>query len=968
MSARTVTRTDPSMLQRHASLDEGSAGSAGRRGERSNDAGRTLIVPCAPTKANMALLLVVTTAFALFSSCGASASDREDERQTIVGSEEDEADEENEADEEQQSREADAREEEVVVVTGSRLKDPMAAAASLILTREDFKRRGLSSVEDVIRSLSQNYSDVNAAGLDNDDLGQSTVNLRGLGSASTLVLVNGRRWVQSSTFGDGTANLNSIPFGAIERVEMLPEGASAIYGADAQAGVVNFILRKHFVGGETRLRRDVGANEGDALDIEQMFGYGWMTGDMLATLGYRKDDPVDARKAGFTTMDFRSRGGEDHRLTQFGQPAVVSHGFLEEGIYPVPVLTLGSLPAGNDGTQGIDGFLSPDHQIPFDLAGVNGGTAESEGFTGYVRADQRLRDGLVTAYGELQYSVDDSETKGIPLFELMAVPYTNPYNDLQPDPIFEILASYAFDFETEAGWMQPLSNTAGHRNLTAAVGVSAELPFREWTMDLSSSYGKEKSYFGYARVNLELLEQRMAGIDVDGSPLPREQIINPFGDGSAQNQEAVAGLIKKSVRAPENSSAADQISYLASFDGELFDLPAGPVLLVLGGEFRTETLDYSTNDIGPDLFIVLQPERDVVSWFTEWGVPFVSEYNAITGIHSLALQLAVRHDQYSFSGPFDGPRMAYSERTFDSMSPKFSLTWYPVADLNFRISWSESFVPPINRDLFTAEDGPYYFIGVEDPQNPEIGLQFPESYFIANPDLKPETSENLSIGFNWQPDNALEGLEVGATYFVVDIRDRIQGGFFAVTRPHSLFDIQGAVERAPDGSISRLNLIAINTSEVESRSIDASISYDFEALWGSFTVGLEGTYTQSLRQIDLPGDDPIRLEATLDGPDRIRNRSYLNYSRNSLYLNLETFYSSSYANTLSETQDRVNGYRTFNLTATYQFPDSGWEVQAGSRNLFNADFPFIDTPDLPWDPFRVDTRGRVVFLEVVKSY
>ena len=159
------------------------------------------------------------------------------------------------AQEQEGDEDDDALKIKSVTVTGSRLRDTLSGAPMFVLTREDIKQRGFGSFEDVIRALPQNFSTVNAgAARDNsinslDAMGQSMVNLRGFGVSSTLVLVNGRRWPQASSFGNGAANINGLPFSAIERVEVLTDGASAIYGADAQAGVVNFIMRDDYEGG-----------------------------------------------------------------------------------------------------------------------------------------------------------------------------------------------------------------------------------------------------------------------------------------------------------------------------------------------------------------------------------------------------------------------------------------------------------------------------------------------------------------------------------------------------------------------------------------------------------------------------------------------------------------------------------------------------------------------------------------------
>ena len=255
-----------------------------------------------------------------------------------------------------------------MTVTGSRLRTGISGSPMVVITREQIRRRGFSTVEDVVRSLTQNFSTINASvGLDNslgsvDFQGQSAINLRGFGERSTLVLVNGRRWVQASAFGDGEVNINGIPFSAIERVEVLTSGASAIYGSDARAGVVNFILRKDFAGGgncgPVRYGRPPRRFPACRTERGRILGKGRAS----LQLSFTESDSVDPRKAGFVSLDFRSLGGSDRRYQpgsrdHSGQPAVVAYATSyvsgSGAVFLIPVLPLGALPAGNDGTSGV---------------------------------------------------------------------------------------------------------------------------------------------------------------------------------------------------------------------------------------------------------------------------------------------------------------------------------------------------------------------------------------------------------------------------------------------------------------------------------------------------------------------------------------------------------------------------------------------------------------------------------------
>ena len=870
-------------------------------------------------------------------------------------------------------------EPEEIVVTGTRLREVISGVPIVVVTRQDMLLQGLGSVEDLVRSLPQNFSDINAAAtLDNsmnsvDAIGQSGVDLRNLGEGSTLVLVNGRRWVQSSTFGNGAVNLNGIPFNAIERVEVLTDGASAIYGADAQAGVINFILRDDFSGAETSLRQDIGANEGDILKIEQTAGVSWDGGTLLASLGYERKDPTDRRKAGLTTADLRSRGGTDGRSTFFTQPGVVGYGFPGSYFAAIP---LGALPAGDDGTQGVADRLSPANVVPLDLPALpgelNGGTAVSDSLTGYLSAKQQFRDGKLTVFGELAYAKSESETTGMPLGGVYTVPATNPYNDLPPRPPFVVNVGYIFLAETTAGLMPPRSNEGGQTNLTLTAGVRAALPFADWEAELSVSHAEEDAYFGFVAGNTDLLRQRLAGVDANGNPLPQEQVINPFGDGSAQSPAAVAGIIElvtDAGPASANTNTSVQRDYLASASGRFFDLPGGTSQLAVGGEVRIETLDYSSDQSRGTLFVVTEPERTAKSVFAEWSLPLISERNAMPGLRELSLKVALRYDDYAFEGPFDGIDAPWREQNFSNTSPKLDAVWRPLDGFKVRASWGESFVPPQTSRLFGQDSGPFNFIRLIDPENPEVGLQFPDAYFTGNPDLVPEVSRNVSAGFDWTPGGFLDGLELQVTLTDIDITDRIGSiTSIAFSTPEQLFDLPGVVERGPDGAITRLNLKPLNIASRQSRSVDVAASYAFANVAGAFKVGVEGTYTDHLLEVTLPGADPTYQHGTAAGPERLKAKAFVDLKRQALGLRLQANYSAGYENTSSRAQVMVDSYTTVDLTGSYAFGDSGWRLNAGARNLLNADFPFYDGFGTPWDPRRVDVRGRIVHLQVTKAY
>ena len=871
-------------------------------------------------------------------------------------------------------------------VTGSRLRDTLGGAPVFVLTREEINLRGLGSVEDVIRSLPQNFSEVNAgAARDNsinsvDAMGQSMVNLRGFGEQSTLVLVNGRRWPQASSFGNGAVNINGLPFSAIERVEVLTDGASAIYGADAQAGVVNFILRDDYQGGETMLRYDMAANEGDVRRIEQNLSTNWEGGRATLSLSYSENEAIDNYKAGYTTSDYSSRGGSDNRLQPggifyYGQPGVVGYG-IPLGFYNILIAPLGALPQGDDGTSGVFSKLSPANLVPWDSAamGTSENTSHSERTSGHLTVTQEFLEGSLELFGEFTFDFSDSWAHRGAERYLGAVPSTNPYNDIPPHPFFQTVVAYSFAAEYAAGLMDPVSNDSDQNNRRVTLGLRAELPFRDWIADFSASRGKEESWYLYYNIDSDLLAERIAGVDSAGNPLPIEQVINPFGNGTAQSPAAAESLVKPliGIDGPANANwnFSRQDDYNLTTDGSLFKLPGGDVRIALGIENRTETLDYSADQSRSTIFSVTDPEREIFSYFGEVGIPLIGESNRMAGVHSLGMKMALRSDEYSFSGPFGGPGSPYTEKKFDRVSPKVELAWFPVSELKVRASWGESFVPPQSSRLFGVENGPFNWLALVDPENPQLGLQFPNAYFTGNPDLDPEISETLAVGFDWAPGGMLDGLTVKITWFDTEFADKFGSGFsLAFDNPELFFQIPNAVIRDAQGNIARVNLFTVNLAQRFSEYLDASVRYQFDTdQWGEFTVGADATFNAKLQDFAAPGADPNNLHGTPAGPERWKGYGYINWAQGNATLNLTGNYSSSYAGSRFSPQERVENYLTYDLTGSYEFGDSGWKVYAGARNITNKAFPFFDGFSAPWDPRRVDPKGRIVHLEIRKTY
>jgi iron complex outermembrane receptor protein len=845
---------------------------------------------------------------------------------------------------------------EEITVTGSRLHLGRAAIASplTVITQQQIETMGLHTVEDVIASLPEIYSGINAATTLNNALtptgaqGQSAADLRGLGPENTLILVDGRRRAVSATFAD-LVNVNTIPMGSVERIEVMTDGASAVYGSDAVAGVINFILKKNFEGTQTRLRQELGHNGGDSISLDQTVGEGWSSGDFTFSGRYARSNPVNSRRAGYTTSDYSNIGGDDWRVPGIGQPGVVPG--------------LGALSPGDNGTHGIAGQLSPANvvapldpaQYPFDVL------AQTTSLSFDLNGEQSVAS-WARVYADVNFTANTSDSQqGAPRVEAI-VPTTNAYNNLG----FPVEVGYIFGQEVQSGLLPSPEQISDQKALEAVLGIEMSLP-RNWKLDISASHSREDDYLDVRELDYALLAARLSGVDGQGNPVPANQQLNLFGNGTAQSPAALAGLVHGDIPGFSGDDYATTDSVLLTAEGALLSVPGGRVRTVAGAEFRRE----SVNVYEPQypIFLTPHPSRTIKAVFEEMNVPLIGQQQHIPGIYSLNLYGAGRWEQYAFSGPFDGPQAPDSEVRFGHVSPKAGLSWYPFASLKLRATFSESFRAPSFSDLFGAPASLGVVEPVVDPKNPQLGMQFPAFSELPNPRVGPETARNYTAGLDWQPAAGPHGLAVTLNYNRIDILNRITNTDEFLYNPDVFFNLPGAVTRGPGGQITQVAFLPINLGLRHSQSLDARADYSIAMRFGRLTFGFSGTYTIELEDVALPGSAPQILADTENGPEKFKVHGWVGWTTGDWGINLRSNFSSRYINTNEDSflgPQSVAPYKTLDLTGFYNAP-AGFSINLGVRNLTNAAYPFYNDPYLPWDLRRVDLRGRIFYLEVASK-
>ena len=741
---------------------------------------------------------------------------------------------------------------EAVVVTGTRLQVPNQTSPVVVITREAIDARGFSTAEDIVRSLPQNFSTMNSARsvtqpVGSDGLpvgsvaqGEAAVNLRALGSGATLVLVNGRRTVASAAFDGAQVNLSGIPVAAIERVEVILDGASAVYGSDAIGGVMNFVLREDYVGATTTLGFENSSTQSDKYEISQLAGFGWDGGNLTATLSYSDTDPIVTADTGFTTLDYRSRGGPDGRNATFSQPG--------------NVFGIGALPLDNDGTSWTLADLSRANQAAAvtDRVPANQ-NSRVDTLSLMMRLDQEIGD-QASVFAEIHYSENDTFSESYWPFVFGLVPPNNPYNKAG----FPLFVASDHSAEARAGLIPLNSQSVESSNLTANAGVTSPLGSSGWTLNASVSYGESET------------NAVTYGYDVFGNAAFAARY-NPFGNGTVQDIDAFLDAYGPGdPRIKKNRLAG--IS--AHVNRKLMELPGGGWQFVIGGELRQERLTQDGDELAVRDLSDTAPKQQVSAVYFENSLPLADtltvmvqgrweEYEFSSATQSL-LDTAIRpvsaELERILAPPVDG-------RTYRQFSPRIGMRWEAAPSFVVRASWGESFkAPNLTQAVGKLDQFPFprplpFF----DPiQGAPVGPIFLDS--VGNPSLQPETGTTVNFGFNWTAP-FVNGLKGALNYSKVTFDDRISanpfvqlGVDFLLANPQ-VFPGLAYRDTATNDLIS-ITLYPINISSREVESIDFSLFYEWGADIGDFLVRVDGTYTLDMTDLVAEGLEPLTLNGT----------------------------------------------------------------------------------------------------------
>lgn len=862
--------------------------------------------------------------------------------------------------------------EGAIVITGTRIRGSEPVGSEVLrITREDIERSGYATMQDIARTIPQNFGggpNEGSGGISldpnsgkNTGLG-SSLNLRGLGNASTLVLLNGDR-PPLGGFAGVFSDISLIPASAVERIEIIADGTSAIYGSDAVAGVVNVIPRLRFEGAETSLR--FGTADGDSEDVvaSQIVGRGWGSGHAVLAYEFYRRSALPASERGFVTEDLRPFGGPDLR-GPYASPGNILAGGQTFAI-----------PEGQDGTSLSAADLVPgtvNRSDAWDLVDVLPMQRRHSVF-GTVSQDlgatlQLYAQGLFSsrAFGRNSRTASDAPR---------TVPVTNPF---YVDPVGTGQpVQVQYDFGRDLGRERRVGRVEAY-GLT--LGLQGE--FGAWRADLRGNYGRQAERSAILnRVNGARLAVALADTDPATA-------YNLFGDGPSTNP-ATIDYIRGSTSS-SNSGTVWSTSLRA--DGPLFRLPGGDVRVAVGGEYRQEryrdgeTIS-DTSSLEP---MVLEPihlpgPRRIRAFYAEALVPVFGGDFTLPGFRRLDLSAAVRTENYSDFG--------------STTNPRIGVNWEPVGGLRLRGTYGTSFRAP-SFDNLRQDPGTtlLFAFTIPDPASPTG-----QSNILVergnDPDLQPEEATTWSVGAEIEPP-FLAGFRASLTYFEVDYRGRITSPAanlfnFLVNREtyQAIIEDNPSAETiqafyaspffinplgiAPETITGAVDARLQNLSVVRQSGLDMEVDYAFALLGGDAEVGASGTYIFNIDQALTPIAPVTDVVDILGNPVDLRVRGRAAWSGARWSAALFVNYLDSYTNLTNVTPQRVDSWTTLDAQIAYRLPQArgplaGLRIALSATNLFDADPPYaaynLGVSVTGFDPDNASPLGRVVSVQVTKRW
>ncbi len=917
---------------------------------------------------------------------------------------------------------------EEITVTGSRIKkqDFISNAPVTTLGVEQINLTNTINTESLLNKLPQTVPGLDRTS-NNPGNGTATVDLRGLGSNRTLVLVNGTRVVPTTSAG--TVDINTIPNALIENIEVLTGGASAVYGSDAVAGVVNFILKDNFEGVAFNASHET-TEEGDAdlTSIDLTLGVNSADGRGNVTLNFSYTDREELFQGDRDFANFAQFDGVDENgnliLFDGGSSGIPATSIFGAGFAGIAPDTSGVVfdPDGSARAFIGDG---PNNDF-YNYAPVNYIQLPQERYQATALGKYDVTSDIeVYGRGQFTSSIVPQQLAPTPIFQTAA--FTLDGNPFLPAATQQILSDAIGDgVDSDGDGIDDTASALLRRRLVEVgprivdadftawqllAGVRGQIMDTDWDYDGYISSGRvlnssqQRGNVARSRFNQALLlngagtgcaDPSSNGATVDCVPM------NIFGEGNISPQ--AAEFLRVSVA---SQAVFDQLTGGLNFTGDLgegLSLPGGRIGAAFGFEhseldfaFRPSQ-DLATGNIaGFNGAPPVSGGFDVDSFYVEFYFPILSD---APFADSLDLEVAYRTSDYTTAGTVDAFKIAGS--------------WAPVDQIRFRGGFNQAVRAPNIGELFSPQGE--NFPGAQDPcaaegnpdaavaaiceatgvpanvvGSPAINLPAGQvrSLTGGNPDLEEETADTFTAGFVATPD-FIEGLTVSIDYFDIEIEDYItEFGGGASNALNICYDPNNPaggigsefcniINRRPDGTIDFVSLTLANVAKQTLKGVDVLGSYDTELLGGDLRINYIGTFTTESEFTAFEGADPIECAGKF-GLNRCgeplpdyTHRVTFNYLYDDWTAQLSWQFIGEVDDddpSIEYTVEQLDSENYFDASVSYAVNDN-YSVVFGIDNLFDTDPPILgDNQEQAntW-PATYDVFGRTFFLRASAQF
>ena len=831
-----------------------------------------------------------------------------------------------------QDEEAEGEEDAVIIVTGSRIAEVPVGSIATVLDRGAIESSAGVTIDRVIKELPANFD----LGVSENSRGQAggsgnivygnTVNLRGIGPYATLVLIDGHRVVNNSRSTDPSV----LPTLGVQRVEVLADGASAIYGSDAVAGVVNLIPRRNLDGMEVFARYGI-AEEGDfdesALGVA--FGQQFNGGQFMVAYEHVFRANLAGDERNFFVNDLRPFGGNDFRATRCSPGTLV----IGSTTYALPAqytqANAGSITAGTvnrcDSNPGQD--LIPEQQYD----SVN------------ATFDLEITD-WVEVFADAFWSRRDFVRLGPTPNARLTVPQTNAFF-VRPPGFTGTSYSIDYNFTNE----HPSSVSEGYaKSWQVTPGLRFNLPY-DWTAEVLVGIGETRDFSGsYDGVSNANLNAALAS----SSP---GTAFDPYGLGRT-SPGTLANIFNQIFLAP---TYGDLTMYEGRVNGPLFDLPGGSVMMAAGYERQEFDVALGSARGNPGTPIAWRYfDRTVNSGYVEVLLPIFGDGNAVPGFQELTVNAAVRHDKYSDAGT--------------TTNPKFGINWIPTEGLTIRGSYGTAFRAPTIPEIYGNSNNLFGQNYTNPAGGPSL-LGFALSG--ANTNLGPETATTWSVGADVEP---TDNLRLSLTYFDVEYNNQVIANLsnLAILTQEAQYAGTGIILRdqaardrvqqllnqgivvlgtaIPSGNVANVNIFVDGRSQNLGKSITRGL--DFSANYfldlgsdDTLTLAASGTYLLDYKVAVTPTGPLVDQLNNIFQPLKFKARLTAEWEHGPVTTRLAATHVGGYNNTAITPNEKIGSYTPIDLSVTWRIgemmPDTlmeGLAFTAEVRNVFDTDPPFVN--------------------------